>query len=70
MRRPATPKTKFSDGFSKLGTENGGTLKISQLTVAYARPKNLREVLTASRLYQVPGRQVYTILDRGARSVN
>ena len=32
-------------------------LGIKQITIAYSRPKNLKDVLTKAKLYQVPGRE-------------
>ena len=39
-------------------------LGYNQLTVAYSRPKNLRELLTKAKLYEVPGLEASTYYDR------
>ena len=38
------------DGFNCLTTKSGSEMKIQTLTVAYSRPKNLRDCLVQSRL--------------------
>ena len=38
-------------------------LGYNQLTVAYSRPKNLRELLTKAKLYEVPGLEANTYYD-------
>ena len=48
------------DAFSDLKTENGSTMKLIETTIAYSRPKNLRDLLTSAKLREVEGRGVST----------
>ena len=48
------------DAFLELNTENGGTMKLIDTTIAYSRPKNLRDLLTSAKLREVEGRGVST----------
>ena len=40
-------------------------LGIKQMTVAYSRPKNVRDVLVRAKLHQAPGREASTYFPRG-----
>ena len=40
-------------------------LGIKQMTVAYSRPKNVRDVLVRAKLHQAPGREASTYFQRG-----
>ena len=43
--------------------EKGSTMVISKLTVAYSRPKNLRDILSPSKLREFNGCRVENFLD-------
>jgi hypothetical protein len=43
-------KDNLGESFTRLTTQSGSTLPISKLTVAYSRPKNLRDILCSSTL--------------------
>ena len=42
----------LGESFREISTELGGTMRITKLTVAYSRPKNLRNVLSPSTLQE------------------
>ena len=49
------------DAFQDMETANGGRLRIPETTIAYSRPKNLRDLLTSAKLIEVEGREVSTM---------
>ncbi|EJK65702.1 hypothetical protein THAOC_13415 [Thalassiosira oceanica] len=44
-------------------------LGIKQMTVAYSRPKNVRDVLVRAKLHQAPGREASTYFPRGVCNI-
>ena len=46
------PDTKWGDSFRSLKNGEGGAMEINKMTVAYNRPKNLRDLLSPSRLLE------------------
>ena len=50
------------EAFRNLATESGNRMQIKQTTIAYSRPKNLRDMLTSAKLTEVEGRGVSTFL--------
>ena len=55
-------KETCGDAFQDLATENGGTMKITETTICYSRPKNLCDLLTSAKLKEVKGRGVSTFV--------
>lgn len=53
------------NGFENLATKNGSYMKVKKLTVAYSRPRNLRDCLVQSKLIETEeanvGDEIYTI---------
>ena len=43
---------ELGESFREMSTQSGGTMRITKLTVAYSRPKNLRDVLSPSTLQE------------------
>ena len=43
---------ELGESFREMSTELGGTMRVTKLTVAYSRPKNLRDVLSPSALQE------------------
>ena len=49
---------KNCPNFKDFYTNKGGKMDIKQLTIAFSRPKNIRDTLTNARLYQPKGKEV------------